>query len=57
MLIQKPDTLCYFVLGTSPDTVLHIVDNIEDYYDEFKKFKKDKFGNKRLNKPKLIIAE
>lgn len=52
MLIQKPDTLCYFVLGTSPDTVLHIVDNIEDYYDEFKKFKKDKFGNKRLNKPK-----
>lgn len=50
MLLQKIDTLCKIVLGTTPDRVLYIADNIHEFYLEFKKFKKDKEGKVRLNK-------
>lgn len=51
MLIQRIDIFCDYVLHKPLERVLHILDNIEDYYSEFERVKKDKFGNKKLNKP------
>ena len=52
MLIQKTNILCSHVLHTEVERVNYIVEHIEEYYSEFKRFKTDKLGNKRRNKPK-----
>lgn len=51
MLIQKIDILCSFVLHKEEDRVNYIIKHIEDYYTEFLRYKTDKLGNKRRNKP------
>lgn len=52
MLIQNPEILCSFVLHKDVDRVDYIVDHINDFYSEFLRFKTDKLGNRRKNKPK-----
>lgn len=54
MLIQKPDILCSFVLHKDWGRVSFILEHIDDFYRQFKRFKTDKFGNKKRNKPKYI---
>lgn len=54
MLIQKNDILCKLVLRESEERVLFIVDHIAQFYDEFKRYKTDKQGNKRKNKPQYV---
>lgn len=54
MLIQKIDILCKLVLREPEDWVRYIVDHINQFYDEFKRYKTDKQGNKRKNKPQYI---
>lgn len=56
MLIQKTDILCSIILRFPEETVQYIADNIKDYYGEFRRFKKDKFGNKRKNKPQYVTV-
>lgn len=53
MLIQSIDILCKYVLHKSKEFVENIADHPEDYYTEFYRYKKDKLGNKKLNKPKF----
>lgn len=52
MLIQKTDILCSFLLHKDEERVNSIVEHIDDFYSEFLRFKTDKLGNKRRNKPK-----
>lgn len=52
MLIQRTDILCSFLLHKDEERVNYIVEHIEDFYSEFLRFKTDKLGNKRRNKPK-----
>ena len=54
MLIQRIDILCNLVLREPEERVRHIVEHINQYYDEFKRFKTDKQGNKRRNKPQYV---
>lgn len=54
MLIQSIDILCTIILREPVDRVLYVVSNISRYYDEFPRYKKDKLGNKRKNKPQYI---
>lgn len=54
MLIQSNDILCSFLLHKSKERVNYIVNNIEGFYSEFYRFKSDKLGNKRKNKPKYV---
>lgn len=51
MLIQKNDILCSFVLHKEEERVNYIVEHIDQFYSEFFRFKTDKFGNKKRNKP------
>lgn len=52
MLIQKNDILCSFLLHKDVERVDFIVNHIEQFYSEFLRYKTDKLGNKRRNKPK-----
>lgn len=52
MLIKRIDILCSYVLHKSVEFVEHIAKHPDKYYSEFYRFKKDKFGNKKQNKPK-----
>ena len=52
MLIQKNDILCSFILHKDEERVDFIVNHIEQFYSEFLRYKTDKLGNKRRNKPK-----
>lgn len=52
MLIQKINIFCSVVLHISVERMEYIVSNIDKYYGEYFKYKLDKNGNKRLNKPK-----
>lgn len=52
MLIQKNDILCSFLLHKDEERVDFIVNHIEQFYSEFLRYKTDKLGNKRRNKPK-----
>ena len=52
MLIQKNDILCSFVLHKEEERVNYIVEHIDQFYSEFLRYKTDKLGNKRRNKPK-----
>lgn len=54
MLIQKTDILCNVILQYPEERVRYIVDHIEEFYGEFRQFKKDKQGNKRKNKAQYI---
>lgn len=54
MLIQKIDILCSIVLREPEDRVMYIIEHIDQFYDEFKRFKTDKQGNKRKNKPQYV---
>lgn len=45
---------CKYVLGKDLERVRHIASSPIDYYDQFKRAKKDNNGNKRLNKPQYI---
>ena len=54
MLIQNNDILCKLVLRESEERVHFIVDHISQFYDEFKRYKTDKQGNKRKNKPQYV---
>ena len=56
MLIQKIDILCNIILRTPEDYVAHMVEHISDYYGEFKRYKCDKQGNKRKNKPEYVTV-
>lgn len=47
MLIQKNDILCKLVLREPEERVRFIIDHITQFYDEFKRYKTDIFGNKR----------
>ena len=51
MLVQKPDILCNYVLHKPVERVLHLLNHLDDYYSEFELVKKDRFGNKKINKP------
>ena len=51
MLVQKIDILCNYVLHKPVERVLYILDHLDDYYSEFERVKKNKYGNKKLNKP------
>ncbi len=52
MLIQKTDILCSFLLHKEEKHVDYIVEHIDQFYSEFLRYKTDKLGNKRRNKPK-----
>ena len=52
MLIQKIDILCDYVLHKSVERVEYIAEHPKDFYSFFYRFKTDKLGNKKLNKPK-----
>lgn len=52
MLIQRNDILCSFLLHKDVERVNYIVNHIELFYSEFLRYKTDKLGNKRRNKPK-----
>ena len=54
MLIQKTEILCSYVLHKSEKRVLDLCEHIGDYYSEFLRYKTDKQGNKRRNKPKYL---
>jgi RNA-directed DNA polymerase len=51
MLIQKTDILCTHVLHKDEERVRHIAEHTEYFYTEFHRYKTDKLGNKKLNKP------
>lgn len=51
MLIQRVNILCSTVLHISIDRLNYIIANIEKFYIEYQKLKRDKNGAKRLNKP------
>ena len=51
MLIQKTDILCSYVLHKTVERVNYIVGHPKEFYIEFHRYKTDKLGNKRLNKP------
>lgn len=51
MLIQKVEILCDSVLHITVEHLNHITDNIDKFYGEYPKYKRDKLGNKRINKP------
>lgn len=52
MLIQRNDILCSFLFHKDVERVDFIVNHIEQFYSEFLRYKTDKLGNKRRNKPK-----
>lgn len=54
MLIQKNDILCKLVLREPEERVRFIINHITQFYDEFKRYKTDKQGNKRKNKPQYV---
>lgn len=54
MLIQRKQTLCDIVLRTNIGRLDHILTHIDEFYKEFKEFKRDKYGNLRTNKPKYV---
>ena len=54
MLIQRIDILCNIVLREQVEHVQFIIDHIQDYYDEFFRYKKNKQGEKRKNKPQYV---
>lgn len=62
MLIQKIDILCNIILRVPEDRVQFIVDHIDTddsyngFYGEFKRYKYDKQGNKRKNKPEYVAV-
>ena len=62
MLIQRIDILCKIILRTPEDRVRFIVDHIDTenpqdgFYGEFKRYKYDKQGNKRKNKPEYVTV-
>lgn len=51
MLIQKTSILCSFLLHKEEERVYYIVEHLEQFYSEFLRYKTDKLGNKRKNKP------
>ena len=51
MLIQRVNILCSTVLHISIDRLNYIIANIEKFYIEYQKPKRDKNAAKRLNKP------
>ena len=55
MLIQRIDILCNIVLRVPEERVRFIVDHIKDFYGEFRRFKRDKQGNLRRNKPEYVV--
>ena len=52
MLIQRVEILCNSVLHITIKQLEHIISHIEDFYGEYPKYKIDKLGNRRINKPK-----
>lgn len=54
MLIQRNDILYNIVLREKVEHVQYIVDHIQDFYDEFFRYKKDEQGEKRKNKPQYV---
>ena len=54
MLIQKKDILCDYVLHKSVERVEYIAGHPQEFYTEFHRYKTDKYGNKKLNKPQYV---
>lgn len=54
MLIQKPKDLYERILHKKEDRIRYIVNHIGHFYGEYYKYKRDKAGNKRLNKDKYV---
>lgn len=52
MLIQKTNIFCDYVLHKTEERIVTIIEHIDNFYTEFLRFKTDKQGNKRINKPK-----
>lgn len=51
MLIQKVEILCDCILHITIERLNYITTNIEKFYGEYPKYKRDKAGNRRINKP------
>ena len=51
MLIQKTNILCSHVLHKDEERVNYIIEHPKEFYTEFFRYKTDKLGNKRQNKP------
>lgn len=51
MLIQKTNILCLHVLHKDEERVNYIIEHPKEFYTEFFRYKTDKQGNKRQNKP------
>ena len=51
MLIQKVEILCDYILHITIERLNYITTNIEKFYGEYPKYKRDKAGNRRINKP------
>lgn len=51
MLIQKTNILCLHVLHKDEERVNYIIRHPKEFYTEFFRYKADKQGNKRKNKP------
>lgn len=54
MLIQKTDILCIYVLHKDEARVKYIAEHSNEFYTEFYRYKTDKYGNKKKNKPKYL---
>ena len=52
MLIQKVDILCNTMLHITIERLNYIICNIDKFYQEYRKPKRNKHGDRRLNKPK-----
>lgn len=54
MLIQRNDILCGYVLHKSVERVEDIAGHPQEFYTEFHRYKTDKYGYKKPNKPQYV---
>ena len=54
MLLKKIDILCLHVLHKDEAHVKYIAKHPQEFYTEFHRYKTDKFGKKKLNKPQYV---
>lgn len=54
MLLKKIDILCLHVLHKDVARVKYIAEHPQEFYTEFHRYKTDKYGNKKLNKPQYV---
>ena len=54
MLLKKIDILCLHVLHKDEACVRYIAEHPKEFYMKFHRYKTDKYGNKKLNKPQYV---